>query len=150
MVHSQWKYCCKIVHKWEEDFLHINHHEWFKVQVKIQMKKGKERMEEEDHRLVWMTFREFWDKGGSNKRIWIRAVHIALGEEVDDRERFSGQRWNRQRDQRRFNIIIVNPKVRRSCNRKVIRQGRRQRSKNSKRCVCSYNGQHRIGRYIGR
>ena len=41
-------------------------------------------MEEEDHNLERMKFRELWDKGSSNNIIWLRVVYIVRGEEVDD------------------------------------------------------------------
>ena len=97
MVQSQWKYCCDIVHKRVKVGLRIKHHEWFKGRVQVHLKKGMEKMEEEDHHLVHRTFRELWDKGGSNKIIWFCAVKIARGEGMDDRERLSGQIWKQQR-----------------------------------------------------
>ena len=33
-----------------------------------------------------MEFKELWDKGARNKRIWLRAVNITESKEVDDRE----------------------------------------------------------------
>ena len=45
MVHSWWKNLCNIVNKWKTDGLTINHNEWLKVQVQLQMAKGTERME---------------------------------------------------------------------------------------------------------
>ena len=74
MVHSQWKYRCNIVNKREEDGLQIKHHEWLKVQDHIQLAKGTERMEEEDHYLVWMTIVELWAKWDSDKIIWLCVV----------------------------------------------------------------------------
>ena len=50
------------------------------------MEKGTEKTEVKDHHLVRMEFRELWDKGARNKRIWLRAVNITESKEVDDRE----------------------------------------------------------------
>ena len=75
-------------------------------------------MEEEYHHLVRIKLRELLDKGDSNKIIWLRVVQITRRDEVDDGERFSGQRWKQQQYQRRGNITINNRKVRRAYNRK--------------------------------
>ena len=45
--------------------------------------KGHRKDGKEDHHLVRMTFRELWDKGASDKRIWLCAVYIVWGKEVD-------------------------------------------------------------------
>ena len=42
--------------------------------------------------MVRMAFRELWAKRDSEKLIWLRVVQIVRGNEVDDGERFSGQR----------------------------------------------------------
>ena len=73
----------------------------------MQLSKGTERMELEDHHLVRITFRELWDKGTSQKMIWIRAVHIARGEELDYGERFRVQIWKQQQAQICCNIEIT-------------------------------------------
>ena len=120
-----------------------------KVQVKLHMERGTERMEEEDQKLVGMTFRELWVKGDSEKIIWLCKVHIAQSKEVDYSKRFRGQIWKQQWDKIRGNITITNPTVGREYNRKVRRQGRNQQIDNSGRYACSENGKQRIGRDIG-
>ena len=58
MVHSQWKYCCNIEYKREEDGLGIKHHEWLKGQVQLELVKGTEKIKMEDRYLVRMIFRQ--------------------------------------------------------------------------------------------
>ena len=67
-----------------------------------------------------------WDKGARDKIIWLCAVQIARDNEVDDRERFNGQIWKQQWDQKHDNIKIINPTVRISYNMKSRIQGMRQ------------------------
>ena len=50
------------------------------------MAKGTEKTEVKDEHLVRMEFKQLWDKGARNKRIWLRAVNISKSKEVDDRE----------------------------------------------------------------
>ena len=42
--------------------------------------------------MVQIRFRYLWAKGDSDKIIWLYVVQIARVEEVDDGERFIGQR----------------------------------------------------------
>ena len=80
-----------------------------------------------DWEAVDKIIRELWAKGASDKRIYLRAVHISQGKKVNDRERFSVKRWKRQWDQICGNITITNPTARRACNKKARRLGRRKR-----------------------
>ena len=113
-----------------------------KGQVQLNLTKEKESIEMEDRHLVHMTFRELWTKGYSDKRIWLRAVHIAQGKEVDERERFSFQIWKQIREQICCNITITNPTIRRSYNKRARRLGRRKQRNIIRRCACLDNGQH--------
>ena len=67
MVHSQWKYRCKFLHKREEYVLLNNHHEWLIGQIQLQLEKGTERMEDYDYHLVWMTIQSYGQKGRLEK-----------------------------------------------------------------------------------
>ena len=84
MLNSQWKYCRDIFCKREEDGLWIRHYDWLNGRFQIHMEKSTERMEVEDQHLVRIKFRELRDIGDSKKRIWILAVQIAHGGEVDN------------------------------------------------------------------
>ena len=97
--------------------------------------------------MVWMKFREFWAKGSSGKRILLRVVHIARGEEVDDGKQYSGQKRKRLWEQILDNIKITNPTFRRAYNKKTIILGRIQQRYISGRCACLENGKHKRGRY---
>ena len=52
-------------------------------------------------------------------------MHIALVEEVNDMEQFSGQIWKKQREKIYDNIKITNTTVRRAYNKKSRKLGRR-------------------------
>ena len=85
--------------------------------------------------MVRMTFRELWAKGSNEKIIWLCAVQIAWGEEVDGGERFRVQRLKRLRDQKCGNINITNPTVRRAYNNKAIIIGRIEQKNIINRCA---------------
>ena len=70
-------------------------------------------------------------------------VQIKRGEELDDGEHFSGQRWKRKQEQRFGHITITNITVKIEYYKKARRLGRRQRGNINGRCACLENGKQR-------
>lgn len=99
IVHSQWVHRNEIVHRRERDGLRTAEHNQLKTRLEQELARGTDGMDSEDHHLMEKDFASLWALPGSDKKIWLRAVQIARGEDITTELPVPGQRrTERQRE----------------------------------------------------